>query len=74
MFRRSKNYHVKSIVLNVLGALRVIPGGNQVDGLPPASSNGSGHVLDLARGSVTCLHDFDLKIVSPKNSRISRKA
>ena len=38
MFRRSKNYHAKSIVLNVLGALRVIPGGNQVDGLPPASS------------------------------------
>ena len=40
-----------------------LPGGNQVDGLPPASSNnGSGDELDLARDSVTCLGDFDLKM------------
>ena len=26
-------------------ALQVLPGGNQVDGLPPASSNGAKHSL-----------------------------
>ena len=26
------------------------------------SNSGSGHELDLARGSVTCLGDFDLKM------------
>ena len=40
------------------------PGGNQVDGLPPVpSNNGSDHGLALSRFSVTCVHDFDPKMV-----------
>ena len=36
---------------------------NQVDSLLLDINNtGSGHELDLARGSVTCLGDFDLKM------------
>ena len=38
-------------------ALRVISGGNKVDGLPPAPSNSDAMVLSLAIGR-TCLHDF----------------
>ena len=44
------------------GSSTSYPGGNQVDGLPPEPSNGSGDRLDLAPGSVTCLWDFDPKM------------
>ena len=43
-------------------ALRVSPAVTMVDGLPRVPSTGSGHELDLARGSVTCLGYFDLKM------------
>ena len=33
-----KVYYFLFALRNLIGALRVIPGGNQVDGLPPASS------------------------------------
>ena len=40
IFRPSEGFIWNPLFLNALGALRVIPGGNQVDGLPPASSFG----------------------------------
>ena len=46
------------------GSSTSYPGGNQVDGLPPVpSNNGSDQELVPCCVSVTCLGDFDPKMV-----------